>query len=66
MTDFIDSTGEREQAIADARISNRVRYVGRSANECEDCGEAIPEGRRLAVPGCKRCTDCEELKSLRL
>jgi phage/conjugal plasmid C-4 type zinc finger TraR family protein len=27
---------------------------------CEDCGEEIPEKRRRAVPGCRRCIDCQE------
>ncbi|MFH1027804.1 MAG: TraR/DksA C4-type zinc finger protein [Pseudomonadota bacterium] len=26
---------------------------------CEDCGEMIPEARRRAVPGCKRCLSCQ-------
>lgn len=26
---------------------------------CIDCGEAIPEKRRQAVPGCRRCIDCQ-------
>jgi phage/conjugal plasmid C-4 type zinc finger protein, traR family len=31
-----------------------------SAWFCEECGEAIPEERRLAVPGCRCCTECQE------
>ncbi|MFH1027690.1 MAG: TraR/DksA C4-type zinc finger protein [Pseudomonadota bacterium] len=32
----------------------------RSSNlSCEDCGEQIPEGRRRAIPGCKRCMSCQ-------
>lgn len=27
---------------------------------CEDCGDEIPEGRRLAAPGCTRCRDCQQ------
>ena len=26
-----------------------------SATECEDCGERIPEARRRAMPGCRKC-----------
>ncbi len=29
--------------------------------ECLDCEEPIPEARRQAVPGCKRCIDCQTL-----
>jgi phage/conjugal plasmid C-4 type zinc finger TraR family protein len=28
---------------------------------CIDCGEEIPEARRRAVPGCRRCVDCQSL-----
>lgn len=31
-----------------------------SPEMCIDCGERIPEARRLAVPGCCRCIDCQE------
>lgn len=26
---------------------------------CADCGFPIPEARRRAVPGCRRCADCQ-------
>lgn len=26
---------------------------------CDGCGMEIPEARRLAVPGCERCIDCQ-------
>ncbi len=58
MTDFIDQTTNREQAITDTAVANRVKYAGFSAAECEHCGEAIPEARRLAVPGCTACVWC--------
>jgi len=28
---------------------------------CSDCEEEIPEARRRAVPGCRRCVDCQSL-----
>ena len=31
-----------------------------SLEECEDCGEEIPEARRRMVPGCTRCIYCQE------
>lgn len=34
---------------------------GESAEECEDCGDNIPEDRREAYPGCKRCVTCQQL-----
>jgi phage/conjugal plasmid C-4 type zinc finger TraR family protein len=32
---------------------------GPSLFNCEECGEVIPEGRRLAVAGCRYCIDCQ-------
>jgi phage/conjugal plasmid C-4 type zinc finger TraR family protein len=32
---------------------------GESLMHCEDCGEEIPEKRRLAVPGVRRCVACQ-------
>ena len=31
-----------------------------SAEFCEECGEEIPEARRLAVPGVQLCVFCQE------
>lgn len=42
------------------RDAQRVRYEGRSANECARCGELIPSERQVAVPGCQYCVDCAE------
>lgn len=30
-----------------------------SAKFCAECGEPIPEARRLAVPGCRLCIECQ-------
>ena len=58
--------GEQVQAAALQRaIDNRVRYEGVSALECDDCGDEIPEARRLAVPGCRLCVDCQGLAEAR-
>lgn len=32
---------------------------GESAEECEQCGDLIPEKRRKAAPGCTRCIGCQ-------
>jgi len=60
MSDFIDSTVDREETIVNATIANRVRYVGESATHCVSCGEEIPQGRRVALPGVKLCVECAE------
>ena len=54
------------QEQIDASISEAVERAraqlarGESLTHCEECAEAIPEGRRLAVPGVRRCVDCQE------
>jgi phage/conjugal plasmid C-4 type zinc finger TraR family protein len=49
----------REQAIQE-HFNRGIRNAMNSAPvECIDCGEEIPEARRLAVPGCTRCVECQ-------
>ncbi len=49
-----------EDSIKDEldRMAARARPVGESLTECAECGEAIPEQRRRALPGVKLCVDC--------
>ena len=49
-----------DASVADAVARARSRMPrGESLRECEDCGEAIPEGRRRAVPGVRLCISCQ-------
>lgn len=50
----IDAT--LDDAIAKARSQ---LHCGDSAEFCEECGDPIPEARRLALPGVKLCTTCQ-------
>ncbi|MFT6303867.1 MAG: phage/conjugal plasmid C-4 type zinc finger TraR family protein [Granulosicoccus sp.] len=34
---------------------------GESLTDCEECEKAIPEARRLAVPGVRLCVACQEV-----
>jgi phage/conjugal plasmid C-4 type zinc finger TraR family protein len=45
-----------DDAVARAR---RALRTGESLPHCEDCGEAIPEARRQAVQGVRRCIACQ-------
>ena len=45
-----------EDAVARAR---GALAKGESLSACEDCGEMIPEARRKAVPGVRRCVACQ-------
>lgn len=60
---------EMAQRLQEAQLQNaldsRVQYQGESAEDCESCGVDIPQARRLAVPGCQRCVDCQSLREVR-
>ncbi|WP_189460717.1 TraR/DksA family transcriptional regulator [Jeongeupia chitinilytica] len=61
MTDFYDRAAALElQQREDALAIHRDRPRGLSCSHCEDCGVAIPEARRHAVPGCHRCIHCQQ------
>lgn len=51
-----------EASISDelARMRDRRAPVGESLTECAECGEEIPEKRRIAIPGVKLCIDCQQ------
>lgn len=42
-----------------ARVRSRLP-TGDSLETCEECGEPIPEKRRLALPGVRLCLACQE------
>lgn len=54
--DFASEQREKEMAVI---LAAAPRPGGQSANYCLDCGEPIPEKRRLAYAGCFRCVDCQ-------
>ncbi len=50
-----------DASIADAVERARAKLgQGESLSHCGDCEEPIPEGRRLAVSGVRRCVSCQE------
>jgi phage/conjugal plasmid C-4 type zinc finger TraR family protein len=53
--DQIDATIEDAVARARGQLPR-----GESLEECEQCGVAIPEARRIAVPGVRLCVACQE------
>jgi phage/conjugal plasmid C-4 type zinc finger TraR family protein len=49
-----------DDTVADAVKRARARLLGgEGSDECEECGEPIPEGRRLALPGVRTCVACQ-------
>jgi len=49
-----------DQALA-ARNAAKPALAAHSFLFCEWCDEAIPELRRIAVPGCTRCVNCQAI-----
>lgn len=51
----------------DASVDDAVKQArsnitsGASAKFCEECGSAIPEARREAVPGVQLCITCQSI-----
>ncbi|WP_170003712.1 DksA/TraR family C4-type zinc finger protein [Pseudopontixanthobacter vadosimaris] len=56
--DQIDDTVSDAVAAARARMA-AASASGSGAEYCDDCGEAIPEKRRIALPGTRTCVNCQ-------
>jgi len=55
-----------ESTVNDA--VQRVRSAlptGESLSHCEECGEPIPEARRVAVAGVRLCLSCQQAEDTR-
>ncbi|MGI4949979.1 MAG: DksA/TraR family C4-type zinc finger protein [Janthinobacterium lividum] len=49
-----------DDTVADAVLAARASMpTGGGASECIICGDEIPEGRRLALPGARTCVTCQ-------
>lgn len=49
-----------DDTVKDAVLAARARMPsGEGSSCCEDCGEEIPERRRLALPGVRTCVPCQ-------
>jgi phage/conjugal plasmid C-4 type zinc finger TraR family protein len=54
-----------EQDEIDAAVNSEIARArsnlakGEGLRTCEECGEEIPEARRRAVPGVRRCVACQ-------
>lgn len=53
--DQIDATIEDAVERARGKLPR-----GESLVECEECGVAIPEARRKAIPGVRLCVGCQQ------
>ncbi len=64
--EIIDQANELvEQNINQAIQAHRINRNAVSAEHCEECGDPIPEARRIAVPGCQTCADCQSVIELK-
>ncbi|NBO60571.1 MAG: DksA/TraR family C4-type zinc finger protein [Flavobacteriia bacterium] len=56
-----DAGAEYASDVVDAhlRLIRSRLSDGVSSLICHDCGDEIPEGRRLAQPGCMFCVQCQ-------
>ncbi|MEH3356456.1 TraR/DksA family transcriptional regulator [Enterobacter kobei] len=64
--DIIYTAAEIEELQRNAALSaHRIDRNAVSAEHCEECGDPIPEARRIAVPGCQTCAECQSVKELK-
>jgi phage/conjugal plasmid C-4 type zinc finger TraR family protein len=57
---------QNQNAVAKVQAALAKQRLLPSLEECEDCGEEIPEQRRTLVLGCTRCIYCQELTERRM
>lgn len=64
MSDVIDVANDHADYLLQLSIAQHQRRTAgqaTSAEFCEACGDDIPQARRVAVPGCQTCIDCQQL-----
>ena len=55
-----------DDTVKDAVLRARAALAtGPGALQCMECGEDIPQRRRLAVPGVRLCVDCQSARDAR-
>jgi len=62
MADIADRANDLVLERMEQHLAARTPAMGGAvAEECEDCGAPIPEGRRLALAGrgCTLCVECQ-------
>ena len=52
-----------DDTVRDAVTNARARMpAGASETHCDDCGDPIPERRRVALAGVRTCVACQSLR----
>lgn len=68
--DVVDRAAEREEQLRQDALAAQQRRaaadcaLGAAPTRCLDCGTKLPIKRMRAVPGCKRCVDCQDVLDL--
>lgn len=66
MSDQIDRANDLAHQLLTCQIKQATHHTkSLSAFKCEDCDKPILEARRIASPGCIRCTDCQTIFELK-
>jgi len=68
MADVIDMANDHAELVlhhALLRACARPAKSAVSAEFCMDCGDDIPQPRRIAAPGCDTCISCQTLRERR-
>ena len=63
LVDIAQENVERMTALAISQhmASQQQQAVTAGTQECVDCGEFIPERRRIALPYATRCIECQTI-----
>ncbi|WP_034918783.1 TraR/DksA family transcriptional regulator [Erwinia sp. 9145] len=66
MGDIVDRAQQQEQDDRE-RLLHAIlhRQVTPSRLTCEECEVALPEARRIAVPGVRLCVNCQAIAELK-
>lgn len=64
MSDICDQADDVIEETRNRALAQIPSYTGISATECVECGDLIPDGRRVAIPGVTLCTPCAEREAL--
>lgn len=66
MADVIDLANElAEWQLEQALRVHRPAPAEEGTSECDECGDDIPDARRVAVPGVRLCIDCQKVEERR-
>jgi phage/conjugal plasmid C-4 type zinc finger TraR family protein len=56
-----------DDTITDGILTARARLPsGDGAENCDECGDEIPEARRKALPGARTCVSCQAGRDSRI